>query len=78
MNLIQKIKGLDEYTKVVTISILIVIIAGVTPSICLSEWEWFSRSGALLIVYGVYIVWLDYKGGINDDLDTLKSGAMEV
>jgi hypothetical protein len=77
MKLIDKIKDLDEYTKITTISILIVSIAGILPSILFEEWEWFSRSGALLIVYGVYIVWLDYEGWINNDLETLKSGVIK-
>jgi hypothetical protein len=71
--MIEIFKNIDEHWKILTISIVFVFIFGVLPSLWLSDWEWFSRSGSLLVIYGIYIVWLDYKGGINTDLDTIES-----
>jgi hypothetical protein len=71
--MIEKIKDIDKHWKILTISIVLVFISGVLPSLWVCDWEWFSRSGALLVIYGIYIVWLDYKGRINTDLDTIES-----
>lgn len=71
--MIEIFKNIDEHWKILTISIVFVFIFGVLPSLWLSDWEWFSRSGSLLVIYGIYIVWLDYKGRINTDLNTIES-----
>jgi len=55
----------SEY-KIITTALLIIIIFGIAPSLICSDWEWFSRSGSLLVIYGVYITWKDYKGKMNE------------
>ncbi len=70
----KKFKSIQSYEIVLGIVALISFFLGVVPSIVLSDWTWFSRSGALLVIFGVYIVWLDYKGDVNKDLETLLSG----
>ena len=75
--MIEKIKDIDEHWKILTISIVLVFISGVLPSLWVCDWGWFSRSGALLVIYGIYIVWLDYKGKINTDLDTIESHSIK-
>ncbi|MBP6058318.1 MAG: hypothetical protein KA524_07905 [Nitrosomonas sp.] len=77
MTIIEKIKDIDEHWKALFNSILIVSLTGLLPSIYYSNWEWFSRSGALLIIYGVYIVWLDYQGGIDSALSKIEFAAKE-
>ncbi len=47
------------------ISVSIVLIAGVLPSIISNDWMWFGRSGALLTAYAVAITFLDFTGFIN-------------
>ncbi|MCP1338052.1 hypothetical protein NJR55_00470 [Idiomarina sp. M1R2S28] len=73
MNIIDKIKDLDEHWKIPIKAIFIVVFFGVLPSVFTCDWSWFSRSGSIIVVYGVYIVWLDYKGKIDSDLTLLKS-----
>ena len=48
------------------LSLLLVGIAGILPSLIYSEWEWFSRSGALLIIVGAYFTWVDYAAEIKN------------
>lgn len=71
MTLIEKIKDIDQHWKALFISTTLVLVTGILPSIYFSEWTWFSRSGALLVMYGIYIVWLDYQGRIDDGLTTI-------
>ena len=75
MRLISTIKDIGEQWKALIVSILIVLLTGVFPSIYFSDWTWFSRSGALLISYGIYIVWLDYKGSIDEGLTKVAAAA---
>jgi uncharacterized membrane protein YgaE (UPF0421/DUF939 family) len=42
-----------------------------------SDWAWVGRSGALLTIFGVYVIWLDYKGEIDKSLDTVLEGFEE-
>jgi hypothetical protein len=74
VKLLEKLKSISSYKTIVIISIFILLITGIVPSWLLSEWTWFARSGALLVVFGISIVWLDYKGSINKDLDTVFAG----
>ncbi len=67
-------RHLHSYTKVFALSILILLIFGVIPSLLKSDWTWFGRSGVLLVLFGVYIVWLDYKGIIDDSLNSVLDG----
>lgn len=67
-------RHLHSYPKVFALSILILLIFGVLPSLLKSDWTWFGRSGALLVLFGVYIVWLDYKGIIDDSLNSVLDG----
>lgn len=41
------------------IAVCIVVICGVIPSVISTDWGWFSRSGALLIVYGLFMIFSD-------------------
>ena len=75
--LIANLKDIDEQWKILTSSIIIIVSFGVLPSYWVNDWEWFSRGGALLVVYGIYIVWRDIKGKIHSDLDLLDSAASE-
>lgn len=60
-----RIKDLDEHYKILFISISILIIAGILPSIYNNDFIWFSKSGSLLVAYGIYIVWKDIKGKVD-------------
>lgn len=75
--LIANLKDIDEQWKILTSSIIIIVSFGVLPSYWVNDWEWFSRGGALLVVYGIYIIWRDIKGKIHSDLDLLDSAASE-
>ncbi len=72
MNLTEKLKDIDEHWKVIFSSFFLIFITGVVPSIYFNCWEWFGRSGALLVCYGVIIAWQDYKGKIDKDIEQLK------
>lgn len=74
MKFLEKIIRLNTYKVISLISLLIVCFAGIIPSFLLEDWGWFSRSGALLIIFAIFIVWLDYKGSINNALDRVLSG----
>lgn len=71
--LIAKLKDIDEHWKILTISVTILIVCGALPSYLFSDWDWFSRSGALLVVYGIFIVWRDVQGKIHTALDRVES-----
>ncbi len=74
MKIIKKLKSINGYKTISSISIFILLVTGIIPSLILSEWGWFSRSGALLVIFGIFIVWLDYKGSIDKSLDNVFSG----
>lgn len=73
----KKVKRIQSHGTIFVILLAILVLAGMVPSILSSDWIWFSRSGSLVVVFGVLIVWIDYKGGINDALDTVLSGYKE-
>lgn len=68
---------LHNYKIIIFVSITILFIFGVVPSVLNSDWTWFARSGALLVIFGVYVVWLDYKSQIDNDLETVLEGFNE-
>ena len=72
-----KLKDIDEHWKILTGSIIILISFGVLPSYWVCDWGWFSRSGALLVIYGIYIVWRDIKGDIHTVLNQVDAAASE-
>ena len=51
---------------IIIIAVVIILLAGVLPSIAYSNWEWFGRSGALLTAYGVALAFLDVVGFMNN------------
>ena len=52
-------------------------IFGVVPSVLDSDWTWFARSGALLVIFCVYVIWLDYKNQVDNDLEIVLEGFYE-
>jgi hypothetical protein len=77
MTFIEKIKDIDEHWKALYFSIFLLTLTGIFPSLYFADWVWFSRSGSLLVVYGVYIVWLDYQSGIDGGLTNVANAAKE-
>ncbi len=77
MDMISKIKDIDLEVKILICSFLITTILGVLPSIILKDWEWFSKSGSLLVVFGIYVVWRDYKGEIDGVLLDIRKAMKE-
>jgi len=75
--IIEKVKGIQRHSTIFIILLGILVLAGMAPSIVCSDWTWFSRSGSLVVIFGVFIVWLDYKGGIDEALDNVLSGYKE-
>ncbi len=75
MTLIDQIRDIDELWKVLFFSVGILSIMGLLPSIYSCNWGWFSRSGSLLVVYGVYVVWRDYQGRIDFTLTEVEVAA---
>lgn len=45
---------------------VLIIITSITMSIYCSNWEHFSRSGALIVLVGVYIAYRDWSGDIYE------------
>ena len=78
MGIHAKIKDIDLDVKIKFLSFLILIIFGVLPSLLFRNWEWFSRSGSLLVIFGVYIAWRDYKGEIDGALSNIKTRLKEL
>ena len=78
MTLIEKINDIDIHIKIKISSCLIIIFLGVLPSILNCNWLWLSRSGSLLVVFGVYIAWRDYKGEIDGVLSIMKEGLKQM
>lgn len=68
---------MHSYKTVIIISFLIVGIFGVIPSIYYCEWIWFSRSGSLLVIFAMFVIWQDYQGSIRNDLNILYDGFEE-
>ena len=58
----------------ISIAVILSLVTGIIPSFVLSDWLWFSRSGSLLAIFGIYLIWQDYQGKINNNLDTLLDG----
>lgn len=56
-----------------TLSVSIVLFAGVLPSIISNDWMWFSRSGALLTAYAVAITFLDFTGFIDNSFADISA-----
>lgn len=71
MNILKKI---NTYPKIILISIFIILFTGILPSVMQNEWLWFSRSGSLLTIFGIFIVWIDYKSDVKNDLNLVFSG----
>jgi len=52
--------------------IALTILTGIMLSICNNEWHWFSRSGSLVVICGLFIAKLDLTTRINqEDIDFL-------
>jgi ABC-type nickel/cobalt efflux system permease component RcnA len=62
---------------VISIAVIASLVTGIIPSFISSDWIWFSRSGSLLAIFGIYMIWQDYQGQINNDLDTVLGGFSE-
>ena len=77
MSIINQLKSIHRYGTVISVAVILSLVTGIIPSLILSDWLWFSRSGSLLAIFGVYLIWLDYQGQINNDLDTVLNGFYE-
>ena len=77
MKIIENLRSMHSYYAVLILSFLILASTGLVPSFIFNDWSWFSRSGALLVVFGLLVVWFDYQRSLNKDLDTLLSGFEE-
>ncbi|MBH0022513.1 hypothetical protein I6F40_19550 [Pseudoalteromonas sp. SWXJ133] len=74
MSNINQLKSIHKYGTVISISVILSLVTGIIPSFVVSDWLWFSRSGSLLAIFGIYLIWQDYQAQINNDLDTLLDG----
>jgi energy-coupling factor transporter transmembrane protein EcfT len=74
MKILEKLKSIHRYKTIIGISIFILLLAGIIPSLISCDWVWFSRSGALLVIFGIFIIWLDYQSSIENDLNTVFDG----
>jgi len=68
---------IDEHWKISAIALSIILVLGVLPSYVLHDWTWFSRSGSLLVVYGLYVVWIDIRGDVHGALEQVKEAAIK-
>lgn len=73
----RQLKSIHKHSTVIIIAVAIALVVGVVPSFILCDWTWFSRSGALLTSFGIFLIWLDYKEQINSDLNTVLNGFSE-
>ncbi len=48
-------KNLGRQTLVIYIMSIIIMLGSILLSIYLNNWEWFSRSGALIVVLGIFL-----------------------
>jgi hypothetical protein len=67
----------DEHWKSAAIALTIVLVFGVLPSFLWEDWVWFSRSGSLLVTYGLYVVWCDIQSDVHEALEKVKETASE-
>jgi ABC-type nickel/cobalt efflux system permease component RcnA len=74
MSNINQLKSIHRYGTVISIAVILSLVTGILPSFILSDWLWFSRSGSLLAIFGIYLIWQDYHGQINNDLDKVLDG----
>lgn len=77
MNILGKVKSIHNYGSVISAAFFMLLITGIIPSLLSSDWTWFSRSGALLVIYGIFIIWLDYQNSLHNDLETIFLGFKE-
>jgi len=47
-------------------SVLLVMVFGIAWSIAAQDWQWFERSGALIILVAIGFVWLDHISLVGD------------
>jgi len=59
------------------ISLFLVSVAGVLPSVFYNDWAWFSRSGALLVIIGAYFTWSDFITEIEDHFNEERNSINE-
>jgi len=59
--------------KLLLISVLVVGVFGIMPSLQCSDWSWFSRSGALLVIFGAYFAWADFLAEIKKTFEKERS-----
>lgn len=74
MSIINQLKSIHSYGTVISIAVFLSLVTGIIPSLIFSDWLWFSRSGSLLAIFGVFLIWLDYQEKINNDLDSVLNG----
>jgi len=57
---------IKRYQKIAWLLPLIIIVFSILCSLCFTNWEYFSRAGALIVIVGIYIAYKDLSGGIYE------------
>lgn len=65
MKNILDITGVSSITTATTI---IVLLVGLIPSAATGDWTWFSRSGALFVILGVFLAWKQFSWAQETDV----------
>jgi hypothetical protein len=60
MSFKERLENIDQRTQAIFITLLIIIAFGILPSIYFDCWDWFSKSGSLIVCYGVILAWVHY------------------
>lgn len=48
------------------LSVILVFAMGVVQSVKFGDWQWFERSGSLLILIAIFLAWYDYVEMLGD------------
>jgi len=63
MSLPLPLRGLERY---VYSAVLLLLACGAVQSVQFSDWQYFERSGSLVIVVGIMLAWRDYVSLLGD------------
>lgn len=56
------LKGIERNTAIL---VFLIIVAALLSSIHVGSWDYFERSGSLIVIVGIYLAWRDITGKLD-------------
>lgn len=67
-------KGIEQRIFLATI---LLIVMGIALSISLKDWQYFARSGSLIVILGIIVAWKDITGDLEAYMNMLAKNIQE-